>query len=146
MACIFGIATIILYFSSLNHWDEQTSRMLGTSTTINIQGTIFCAACAVITAINVVGAIVLSMLETMENNTAKSSFTPVTTSSSTFSNIAPMKVEPKKDPNEEARNKRILDEGGWKCSCGRINYHYVSTCACGVNKRELNMQKIKEQQ
>ncbi|MBE6942240.1 MAG: hypothetical protein E7455_08170 [Ruminococcaceae bacterium] len=27
--------------------------------------------------------------------------------------------------------------GGWKCTCGRVNASYVSTCACGVNRREI---------
>ncbi len=31
----------------------------------------------------------------------------------------------------------MLDEGGWKCKCGRINYKYVSTCTCGVSKRDM---------
>jgi len=35
------------------------------------------------------------------------------------------------------REKKILDEGGWKCpACKRINHSYVSTCSCGMNKRE----------
>lgn len=25
---------------------------------------------------------------------------------------------------------------GWVCSCGRVNANYVSTCTCGVNKRD----------
>ena len=29
--------------------------------------------------------------------------------------------------------------GKWKCSCGRINDDYVSTCACGRNKRDVKM-------
>lgn len=27
--------------------------------------------------------------------------------------------------------------GGWKCSCGRGNASYVTTCSCGKNKREV---------
>ena len=26
---------------------------------------------------------------------------------------------------------------GWVCSCGRVNANYVSTCTCGVNKRDI---------
>lgn len=26
--------------------------------------------------------------------------------------------------------------GGWQCSCGRAHPAYVSTCTCGLNKRE----------
>lgn len=68
MACLFGILTIVLYFTSLVHWDGSTARMLGTNTTINIQGTVFCAACAIICALNVVGAVILSYLESLNNN------------------------------------------------------------------------------
>ena len=63
MSAIFGALTIIFFVSSLNHLDRDTARFLGTSTTINIQGTIFCAACAVICALNFVGAIILNFIE-----------------------------------------------------------------------------------
>ena len=43
--------------------------------------------------------------------------------------------QPKKE-SEADSEKEILDEGGWKCVCGRVNYHYVSSCACGKNRRE----------
>ena len=33
--------------------------------------------------------------------------------------------------NHEAE---IMRNGGWNCSCGRVNASYVSTCACGKNK------------
>ena len=70
MAGIFGVLTIIFYFTSLNHLDRDAARLLGTSTTINIQATVFCAACAVICALNVVGAIILTFIE---NNAVASS-------------------------------------------------------------------------
>lgn len=70
MAGIFGVLTIIFYFTSLNHLDRDAARFLGTSTTINIQATVFCAACAVICALNVVGAIILTFIE---NNAVASS-------------------------------------------------------------------------
>ena len=38
--------------------------------------------------------------------------------------------------NEELHNRNILASGGWKCSCGRVNADYVSTCACGKNRHE----------
>lgn len=63
MAGIFGVATIILYFSSIHKLDSASARYLGISETINIQGTVFCAACAVICALNVVGALILQYLE-----------------------------------------------------------------------------------
>ena len=28
------------------------------------------------------------------------------------------------------------EAGSWKCACGRINMGYISTCACGKNKRD----------
>jgi hypothetical protein len=31
----------------------------------------------------------------------------------------------------------MLATGGWKCSCGRVNADYVSTCACGVSKSDI---------
>lgn len=31
---------------------------------------------------------------------------------------------------------RLMDNGGWKCSCGRINASYVGTCGCGKLKSE----------
>lgn len=68
MAGVFGVLTIIFYFTSLNHLDNESARILGTSTTINVQGTIFCAACAVICAINVVGALILTYLEDNGNS------------------------------------------------------------------------------
>ena len=27
--------------------------------------------------------------------------------------------------------------GNWVCSCGRTNANYVSSCSCGVNKRDI---------
>lgn len=68
MACVFAVLTIILYFTSLNHLDSKSAKALGVSTTINIQGTVFCAACAIICALNIVGAIILNYLE--ENTTS----------------------------------------------------------------------------
>ena len=38
--------------------------------------------------------------------------------------------------NKEAVNKHLLNSNGWKCSCGRINADYISTCACGKNRHE----------
>lgn len=31
----------------------------------------------------------------------------------------------------------FLPNGGWRCVCGRTNFGYTSTCACGKNKEEL---------
>ena len=42
---------------------------------------------------------------------------------------------------KKARDEKILDEGGWKCKCGRVNNMYVSTCACGKNRRDVESKK-----
>lgn len=34
-------------------------------------------------------------------------------------------------------NQTLLAEGGWKCTCGRINAKYVTTCPCGLNQRAV---------
>ena len=39
--------------------------------------------------------------------------------------------------SQEELNKERLASGGWKCTCGRIHFGYVSTCACGKNRREM---------
>lgn len=31
-------------------------------------------------------------------------------------------------------DKKTLEAGGWKCSCGRVNPSYTGTCACGKSK------------
>jgi hypothetical protein len=40
----------------------------------------------------------------------------------------------------EKRNHSVvmLANGGWKCTCGRVNADYVSTCVCGKNKSDIN--------
>lgn len=32
--------------------------------------------------------------------------------------------------------QQTVAAGGWQCSCGRANPAYVSTCTCGLNKRQ----------
>ena len=39
--------------------------------------------------------------------------------------------------NTSFADTNILQNGGWKCDCGRINASYVSSCVCGKNKRQL---------
>lgn len=34
----------------------------------------------------------------------------------------------------ESEVRQILERGGWRCSCGRVNDAYVSTCVCGKSK------------
>ena len=43
------------------------------------------------------------------------------------------KTEEQKIDYTQADTK-IIQNGGWKCSCGRVNAHYVSSCSCGKNK------------
>ena len=38
--------------------------------------------------------------------------------------------------NQEVHNRQLMASGGWKCSCGRTNADYISTCACGKGKHE----------
>lgn len=33
--------------------------------------------------------------------------------------------------------QNTVSGGGWQCSCGRANPTYVSTCTCGLNKRQV---------
>ena len=120
MACIFGIATIVLYVVSINKLDKDAARVLGVSATINIQATVFCAATAIMCVVNAVGAMVLSALETQSYKAAKAS-----------AQSAPSALE------EEARVRKVISEGGWKCpQCGALNQNYVSSCGCGMSKRD----------
>ena len=45
--------------------------------------------------------------------------------------------------DRERNERRILESGGWRCVCGRVNNDYVSSCACGRAKREgdVNVQE-----
>lgn len=33
--------------------------------------------------------------------------------------------------------QREAQPGDWQCTCGRVNPKYISTCACGINRRQL---------
>ena len=37
---------------------------------------------------------------------------------------------------EKERQQEIIDNGGWKCICGRVNYQYSSRCYCGKSRSE----------
>ena len=67
MAIIFGIAAIVLYFTSVKELDKESAAILGVDNVINIQSTVFCAACAIICAINIVGALIFTLLEKIHN-------------------------------------------------------------------------------
>ena len=38
-----------------------------------------------------------------------------------------------------------MSDGSWICSCGRSNQRYVTTCACGQNKREVFAKSAEKQ-
>lgn len=44
--------------------------------------------------------------------------------------------------SKEKSNSCTQKPNQWKCPCGRINEHYISTCACGLNKREVDIKKV----
>ena len=33
--------------------------------------------------------------------------------------------------------QRETQAGDWQCTCGRVNPKYVSTCACGISKKDV---------
>lgn len=37
-------------------------------------------------------------------------------------------------PADREHDNQLLRSGGWKCTCGRVNAVYVSSCSCGRNK------------
>ena len=41
---------------------------------------------------------------------------------------------PSQQEKYQARN--VVAGDGWQCSCGRTNAAYVSTCTCGLSKRQ----------
>ena len=42
--------------------------------------------------------------------------------------------ERERKQNELDWQQEMLDNGGWKCICGRVNDQYVSSCACGRSR------------
>ena len=42
-----------------------------------------------------------------------------------------------KDNKNTLESDRGVSLNGWKCTCGRVNAGYVSSCACGKNKRNV---------
>lgn len=38
---------------------------------------------------------------------------------------------------DDLYKKQMLNEGGWKCTCGKIQASYVSSCSCGKSKQEI---------
>ena len=62
-AIIWGLLAIILCVASINKLDRTSAQILGTDSVINIQGTVFAAACAVLCGVSIVGAMILGVLE-----------------------------------------------------------------------------------
>ncbi len=32
---------------------------------------------------------------------------------------------------------KLLNAGGWRCTCGRVNPNYTATCVCGTHMRQI---------
>ena len=41
------------------------------------------------------------------------------------------------DKNKTIEYKTTTENGEWRCTCGRINRSYISTCACGKSKIDV---------
>jgi hypothetical protein len=37
-------------------------------------------------------------------------------------------------PEDDEHDADLLNNGGWRCACGRVHASYVSSCSCGRNK------------
>lgn len=125
MAGIFGILAVVFYFVSIQ--DVNGLKVA------NIQSTVFCAACAVICALNVVGAIIFTYLESL---------------SSSISSLEKKSIQsdPVKNASVGDNSQNSRDKGEWTCSCGHINSSFESTCPCGKNKSEVMLAKYTPQQ
>jgi len=42
----------------------------------------------------------------------------------------------KSSPARASVNQSVVPANGWICTCGRANASYVSSCVCGLSKRE----------
>lgn len=69
--------------------------------------------------------------EKLSTTSEKLSFAPV---------YAPSESEKKE------RERRLLSQGGWKCICGELNPYYVSSCVCGRNRNEGEINNGKKPQ
>ena len=66
---------------------------------------------------------VIELLQSIKDNTSSK-----TTSTVLYAN--------NKQSQSEEEKKDNSFSSGWKCVCGRENAHYVSSCACGRNRRD----------
>ena len=62
LSALFGFLTYIFLQASENKLDMQTSKVLGIDSVINLQGTIFAAASAIICVMCLIGAIVVQAI------------------------------------------------------------------------------------
>ena len=42
------------------------------------------------------------------------------------------RVRQKKDHDDN--DKKLLENGGWQCRCGKVNASYITSCSCGASK------------
>ncbi len=142
MAGIFGVAAIILYFVSIQKLNSSAASFLGTDSVVNIQGTIYCAACAVICACNIIGALLLDAFESVHmsligkidsaNRASSGKNTTATSIPSTVSHIS----------SEVSFNKTNHQDNGnpasqsWVCNkCGTHNSIRTIVCRkCGARQ------------
>ena len=47
---------------------------------------------------------------------------------------------------DDLYKKQLLNEGGWKCTCGKVQASYVSSCSCGKSKQEVLFPKTSKKQ
>ena len=71
-AVIFGILTLVFYFTSIREVDRDTARYLGVSAVANVQGTVFAGACAVLCGVNVAAAMIIGAMEEINHSSGPS--------------------------------------------------------------------------
>ena len=116
MGVIFGILSFIFYFTSIKELDSSSASVLGTSSVVNIQGTVFCAACAVLCAVNIVGSIILGShekLEEMITNLREIVTAKDTMPSETKSKTVPQVPQSEEKPTERVRTVQKNENPDW---------------------------------
>jgi len=54
-----------------------------------------------------------------------------------------VEIQKTEEQNVQYERKDYAD-GSWQCVCGRMNQHYISTCACGRSKFDLGSQQVSQ--
>lgn len=106
MAGIFGALALAFYFTSIKEVSGEASRYLNVSAVVNVQGTVFAAACAVLCGINVVGAVVLGGIEYASFSAPSSGYAADDVAKAILENEK--KEQQKKE--EEAKKKQEAEE------------------------------------